>query len=59
MMNRKGVEGLPLKYIIVAIIAALVVGVLINVTSTIGISVQDAAGMFVAKLQNLTNSSLG
>ncbi|MBD3311851.1 hypothetical protein GF352_00090 [archaeon] len=58
-MNRKGVEGLPLKYIIIAIVAALVVGVLINVTSTIGLSVEDATGMFVSKLENLTNSSLG
>jgi len=58
-MNRKGVEGLPLKYIIVAIIAALVVGVLINVTSTMGLSIENATGMFVAKLENLTNSSLG
>jgi|GEM_PF-1311204 len=58
-MNRKGVEGLPLKYIIIAIVAALVVGVLINVTSTIGLSIEDAAGMFVAKLENLTNTSLG
>ena len=58
-MNRKAVEGLPLKYIIIAIIAALVVGVLINVTSTIGLSVEEATGMFVTKLQNITNSSLG
>jgi len=58
-MNRKGVEGLPLKYIIIAIVAALVVGVLMSVTNTIGTSVEDAAGMFVARLENLTNGTLG
>ncbi len=58
-MNKKAVEGLPLKYIIIAIIASMVVGILINVTNTIGVSVENATGMFVAQLQNLTNNSLG
>lgn len=58
-MNRKGVEGLPLKYIIVAIIAALVVGVMIQVTATMNLGISNATGMFVAKLQNLTNITLG
>ena len=58
-MNRRGVEGLPLKYIIVAIIAALVIGVLINVTSSMGAGIMNATGMFIARLQNLTNISLG
>ena len=58
-MSRKGVEGLPLKYIIVAIVAALVIGVLINVTSNMGVGIMNATGMFVARLQNLTNVSLG
>lgn len=57
-MNRKGVEGLPLKYVITAIIAALVIGVLINVTETIGLSVNSTTGMLVSRLENLTNTSL-
>ncbi|MFA5406425.1 MAG: hypothetical protein WC307_03670 [Candidatus Nanoarchaeia archaeon] len=58
-MNRKGVEGLPLKYIIIAIIAALVVGVMINVTSDIGLSIGNATGMLVATLENFTSTALG
>jgi len=52
------VEGLPLKYIIIAIVAALVVGVMINVTSNIGLSIEDATGMLTAKLGNFTNALL-
>ncbi len=55
-MNRKGVEGLPLKYIIITIIAALIIGVLINTTTSIGDQVSNTTGMLVAKLQNYTNS---
>lgn len=49
-MNRKAIEGMPLKYIIIAIIAALVITVMVNVTNVIGDSVSDAAGMMVVKL---------
>ncbi len=58
-MNRKCVEGLPLKYVIIAIIAALIAGVMINVSSTLGNSVNDSATAFAAKLANITSGSLG
>ena len=56
-MNRKGVEGLPLKYIIIAIVAALVVGVLIQVTGTIGQDVTGAAVRLNNTLADFLNSS--
>lgn len=33
--NKKGVEGLPLKYIIIALVAALVVGIALQFTGTL------------------------
>ena len=45
-MNRRGVEGLPLKYIIIAIVAALVLGIIMNVTSIISEGVTGAATAF-------------
>ena len=49
-MNRRGVEGLPLKYVIMAIIAALVVGTLIQVTGELNSGIENATGMFVTTL---------
>lgn len=46
------VEGLPLKYIIIAIIAALVLGIIMNVTSIIGTGVTGAAVVFNNTLMN-------
>lgn len=51
-MNRRGVEGLPLKYIIIAIIAALVLGIVMNVTSIISEGVTGAAIIFNNTLAN-------
>ena len=57
-MNRRAVEGLPLKYIIIAIIAALVLGIVMNVTSIIQEGVTGAAVIFnntlMKALGNLT-----
>ncbi len=52
-MNKHGVEELPLKYIITAIIAALVLGIIMNITSIINEGITGAAIIFNA-LTNLT-----
>ncbi len=45
-MNKRGVEGLPLKYIIIAIVAALILGIIMNMTSIIEQGVTGAAVIF-------------
>jgi len=45
-MNKKAVEGLPLRYLIMALAAALVVGIVLEMTGMLEISITGA----VAKL---------
>ena len=53
-MSRRAVEGLPLKYIIIAIVAALVIGILINITQILGEGITAAA----VKLNSTLNKTL-
>lgn len=57
-MNRKGIEGLPFKYIIIAVIAALILGILINVTQLMGESVLSGAASLNETLAKALNGSL-
>lgn len=41
-MNKKGVEGLPLKYLVVALTAALVIGIVLEVTGILRTSITGA-----------------
>ena len=43
LKNKKGVEGLPLKYIIIALVAALVVGIALQFTGTLRGGIQSTA----------------
>jgi len=58
-MNRGGIEGLPFKYIIIAVIAALVLGILVNVTQLLGDSVISGAASLNETLAQALNGSLG
>jgi len=58
-MNRDGIEGLPFKYIIIAVIAALVLGILVNVTQLLGDSVISGAASLNETLAQALNGSLG
>ncbi|MBI1973719.1 hypothetical protein HYS54_02805 [Candidatus Micrarchaeota archaeon] len=42
-MNNKGVEGLPLKYVIIILVAALVIAIAVTMTNTLGGGVKTAA----------------
>jgi hypothetical protein len=42
-LNKKAVEGLPLKYIIMALVAALVVGIALQMTGTLQGGIQGTA----------------
>ncbi len=54
-MNKKGVEGLPLKYIIIAIVATIVVGVILQVVDITGTSVLENAQALNRTLTNATS----
>jgi len=45
-MNKKAVEGLPLRYLIMALAAALVIGIVLEMTGILGTSITGA----IAKL---------
>ncbi|MBI4214987.1 hypothetical protein HY546_03245 [archaeon] len=49
-MNKRGVEGLPLKYVIIILVAALVIALAVTMTNTLGWGVKYAS--------NLTNQSV-
>lgn len=42
--DEQGIEGLPLKYIILVLVAALVVAILVQITGTIETGVTEATG---------------
>ncbi|PIO00125.1 hypothetical protein COT72_03115 [archaeon CG10_big_fil_rev_8_21_14_0_10_43_11] len=44
-MNKKGIEGLPLKYVVVALVGALVIGIAVQMTNTIQTSVEDSTSV--------------
>lgn len=50
LMNRKGIEGLPLKYLVVVLVAALVIGLALEVTNSLRVDITDATGLFGATL---------
>ena len=53
-MNKKGVEGLPMKYVIIAIIAALALAIILEVTGILRGGIINAA----TSLNETLNSSL-
>lgn len=52
-MNKKSIEGLPLKYLIMVIVAVLVIDIILEMTGTIKGGIMSS----LADIVNLTNSS--
>ena len=53
-MNKKGVEGLPLKYVIIAIAAANAVSIILEVTGILRGGVVSTAQAMNQTLSNVT-----
>lgn len=49
MMNKKGIEGLPLKYLAIALVGSLVIAVALQMTGTIQSSVTGATELLADK----------
>ena len=54
LKNKKGVEGLPFKYIIIALVAALVIGMVLNFTNILGEGTIGAAERISESLEMRT-----
>ncbi len=57
MMNKKGIEGLPLKYLVVALVASLVIAVALQMTNTIQESVTDSSKILADKTTGMVISA--
>jgi hypothetical protein len=55
--DRKGVEGLPLKYVIIILVAALVIGIAIIMATTLGGGIQTSTGILNNTLVNATKNA--
>lgn len=55
----RGVEGLPLKYAIIVLVAAIVIGVAIYMATTLGEGVTSATDTIADVLNNTLNESMG
>ena len=58
LRNKKGVEGLPLKYVIIALVAVVVIGMALYVTDSLGTSVKGATDKVGDKLTERTTCEL-
>lgn len=54
-MNKKGIEGLPIKYAIIAIIAAIVLAVVLELTGVMEIGIGGAINQTKAALSSALN----
>jgi hypothetical protein len=57
-LNKKGVEGLPLRYIIIALVAALVIGIALQFTGILRGGIMNAAGNINDSLTEKTTCEL-
>ena len=58
LRNKKGVEGLPLKYVIIALVAVVVIGMALYVTDSLGTSVKGATDKIGDTLTERTTCEL-
>lgn len=58
LRNKKAVEGLPLKYIIIALVAALVVGIALQFTGTLRGGIQSTADQINTTIAEKTTCEL-
>ncbi len=54
----KGVEGLPLKYLIIALVATLVIAIIVSATGVLGTGVNQSVSNITNYVTNAT-STLG
>jgi hypothetical protein len=57
-LNRKGIEGLPLKYTIIILVAAIVIGIVLYMTGTLDSGVRTTTNQINQTLVNKVNSTL-
>lgn len=51
-MNKKGVEGLPLRYLVIALGAALAVGIVLEMTTSLNQGITGAVTKITEVLSN-------
>ncbi|MBR9677885.1 MAG: hypothetical protein GOU97_01130 [Nanoarchaeota archaeon] len=56
-LNKKGLEGLPMKYVILALVAALVIGIILDVTGILGTSILSSANQTAEALGRATTNT--
>jgi hypothetical protein len=60
MMNRKGIEGLPLKYLVIALVASVVIALALQMTSIIQDSVIESTDLVSESITGrIVESTLG
>ncbi len=55
-MNKRGVEGLPLKYMIMVLVAVIILAVILDVLDIISLGIYDAVFKVNDTLANATGS---
>lgn len=55
-MNKKGVEGLPLKYIIIVLIAVIILAVILDALDIISLGIYEAVFKINDTLANATGN---
>ncbi|MDD5417551.1 MAG: hypothetical protein PHW96_01515 [Candidatus Nanoarchaeia archaeon] len=55
-MNKRAIEGLPLKYLVIVLMAALVIGLTLEVITSLKLDITSATGLFGATLNKELSS---
>jgi hypothetical protein len=54
-MNKKSVEGLPLQYLIIILIAVIVIGIVMDITGVVDLGISNGLN----KISQISNDTLG
>ncbi|MDD4352981.1 MAG: hypothetical protein PHN56_00845 [Candidatus Nanoarchaeia archaeon] len=55
-MNKKSIEGLPLKYLIIILVAAVVIGMILDITGFVELGIFSGLDKINNTVMNTTNS---
>ncbi|MDD5054616.1 MAG: hypothetical protein PHT91_01030 [Candidatus Nanoarchaeia archaeon] len=56
-MNKKSVEGLPLQYLIIILIAVIVIGIIMNITGVVDLGVRQGLGLIGEAVNDSFNAT--
>lgn len=58
LRSKRGIEGLPLKYVVIILVAVIVIGIVMVMTDTLNLAITDSTTRVNESLVNQTYEAL-